>query len=203
MAAVILAGPLLGLPAGVVPLIAVQILFVNLATDGLPAIALSVDPPDPDIMSRKPRPRKQSIFTPNVMGYLLIAGIWTAAVSLGAFLWADHRGLPASEAQSMCFVTLILVEFFNAFNCRSLDFSVFQIGLLRNKWLVVSVLGQVPLLLAIVYWAPLQRAFNTHSLNMQEWLIALGLGSSIFFAMEIFKLVKRLVVKPHERSSCD
>jgi P-type Ca2+ transporter type 2C len=203
MAIVILAGPLMGVPAGAVPLIAVQILFVNLATDGLPAIALSVDPPEPDLMKRKPRPRKESIFTPNVMGYLLVAGLWTTAVSLTVFLWAIKTDRPVSEAQSMVFITLILVEFFNAFNCRSLDYSVFQVGFFKNKWLLLSVLVQVPFLLAIIYWPPLQRAFGTHSLSREEWLIAVGLSASIFVGMELFKLIKRGCVKPHERSACD
>ena len=109
MAAVILFGPMMGLPSGVVPLVAIQILFVNLATDGLPAIALSVDPPEPGLMQQKPRPRRESIFTPPVITYMVIAGIWTALVTLGVFLWAMYtRSGPADqvlkEAQSLCFV---------------------------------------------------------------------------------------------------
>lgn len=208
MAAVILFGPLMGLPASLVPLVAVQILFVNLATDGLPAIALSIDPPEPDIMRRKPRPRRQSLFTPNVFGYLLAAGIWTAAASLIAFLWAYNTRTGAeeeilSEAQSMCFITLIMIEFFNALNCRSLDHSIFSIGFFKNKWLLLSIVGQIPLVLAIVYWEPLQKAFNTHSLNGEEWLIAIGLSSSIFVGLEIFKYIKRLVAPIHKRTSHD
>ncbi len=203
MSTVILLGPLMGLTAGVVPLVAVQVLFVNLATDGLPAIALSVDPPEPDLMQRKPRPRKQSLFTPNVLGYLLTAGLWTTAVSLASFLWSMKTGHPVNEAQSLCFVTLIFVEFFNALNCRSLDHSIFQIGFFKNKWLLLSIIGQIPLVLAIVYWAPLQTAFKTHALTGQEWAIALGLSSTIFFSMELFKFIKRLVVPPHKRSLCD
>jgi Ca2+-transporting ATPase len=100
-------------------------------------------------------------------------------------------------------VTLILVEFFNALNCRSLDYSIFQIGFFKNKWLLLSILVQVPLILAIIYWSPLQQAFGTHSLNREEWLIAISLSASIFVGMELFKLIKRFFVKPHERSSCD
>jgi Ca2+-transporting ATPase len=203
MAAVILFGTLMGVPSGVVPLIAVQILFVNLATDGLPAIALSVDPPEPDLMQRHPRPRRQSIFSPNVLGYMAIAAVWTMAVSLAVFLWAIHTGRSVSEAQSICFVTLILVEFFNALNCRSLDHSIFQVGFFKNKWLLLSIFGQVPLLLAIIYWSPLQQAFKTHALNGEEWAMAVGLSVSIFFGLELFKLVKRLFGRPEERSACD
>jgi Ca2+-transporting ATPase len=203
MAAVILFGSLMGLAGGIVPLVAVQILFVNLATDGLPAIALSIDPPEPDLMCRKPRPRSQSIFTRNVMIYLLIAGVWTAAVSLAVFLWAVKTGRPINEAQSLCFVTLILVEFFNALNCRSLDHSVFQIGFFKNKWLLISIVGQIPLLLAIVYWEPLQNAFNTHSLNGEEWLMAVGLSATIFFGVELFKLNKKLATPAHKRQTLE
>ena len=193
MASVILFGSLMGIQGGALPLIAVQILFVNLATDGLPAIALSVDPPEPDLMKKKPRPRNQSIFSRNVLIYMLLAGIWTAAVSLAVFVWAINTGRPLAEAQSITFITLILVEFFNALNCRSLDHSIIQIGIFTNKWLLLSIIGQVPLLLAIVYFPPFQQAFNTHSLNGEEWAMAAGLSASIFFGLEIFKAIKRMI----------
>jgi len=200
MAAVILFGPLMGLPVGIVPLVAVQILFVNLATDGLPAIALSVDPPEPGLMKRQPRPRRQSIFTPDFVVFLLVAGIWTAIVSLLAFLWAMNNGVGTEdevlrEAQSLCFVTLILVEFFSALSYRSLDYPVFQIGFFKNKWLLLSIAVQLPLLLAIIYWEPMQSAFKTHSLDGREWLIAIGLSASVFVALELFKIIKRLVTR--------
>jgi Ca2+-transporting ATPase len=201
MASVILFGTLIGIPEGALPLIAVQILFVNLATDGLPAIALSVDPPEPDLMKKRPRPRRQSIFSRNVLIYMLLAGIWTAAVALGVFVWAVNTGRPITEAQSITFITLILVEFFNALNCRSLDFSIFQIGFFTNKWLLLSIAGQVPLLLAIVYLPPFQQAFNTHSLNGEEWIMAVGLSASIFSGLEVFKLIKRLTERRKQRSN--
>ena len=196
MAAVILFAPLMGLPSGVVPLVAIQILFVNLATDGLPAIALSVDPPEPGLMLQKPRPRSESIFTRPIVTYMLIAGIWTALVTLGVFLWAMYTrsGPPEQvlkEAQSLCFVALILVEFFNAFNCRSLEHSIFQVGLFKNKWLILSIASQILLLLAIVYWHPFQVAFKTFGLNGEEWLIAILSASTIFFGLELYKLARK------------
>ena len=198
MAAVILFGPLMGLPKGVVPLVAIQILFVNLATDGLPAIALSVDPPEPGLMSQKPRPRRESIFTRPIVTYMLIAGIWTALVTLGVFVWAMKTRAGTAEnvlmeAQSLCFVALILVEFFNAFNCRSLEKSIFQVGLFKNRWLVLSIASQILLLLVIVYWHPFQVAFNTFGLNGEEWLIAIASASTIFFGLELYKLANRLL----------
>jgi len=193
MAAVILFGPLMGLPAGIIPLVAIQLLYVNLATDGLPAIALSLDPPDSDVMKRKPRPRNQTIFTPPVLRYLAATGIWTALATLAVFVWALKSGKSFPEAQSMCFVTLILIEFFNAFNCRSLEYSVFKIGIATNKWLLLAIFWECVLLGLVVYLPVLQGPFNTYALSLQDWLISILAASTIFIAVEIYKLALSLL----------
>ncbi len=189
MAIVILFGPLFGLPAGTIPLVAIQLLYVNLATDGLPAIALSVDPPDFDVMKQKPRPRKQAIFSGTVLRYLTGAGIWTTIVTLGIFLWAVDSGKNFLEAQSMCFVTLILIEFFNAFNCRSLEYSLFKVGILANRWLLLAILWECILLGLVVYLPMLQGPFNTYPLSLLDWTVAVLSASTIFILAEIYKLI--------------
>ncbi|MCJ7516090.1 MAG: HAD-IC family P-type ATPase, partial [Dehalococcoidia bacterium] len=189
MAVVILFGPIFGLPAGTIPLVAIQLLYVNLATDGLPAIALSVDPPDLDIMRQKPRPRKQTIFTAPIMRYLAGTGIWTALVTLAVFLWAVDSGKNFLEAQSMCFVTLILIEFFNAFNCRSLEYSLFKIGPFANRWLLLAILWECIMLGLVVYLPILQGPFNTYALTLTDWIIAVLSASTIFIGAEIYKLI--------------
>src|SRR4030042_1024277 len=202
MASVILFGPLMGLPPGTIPLIAIQLLYVNLATDGLPAIALSIDPPDLDVMKQKPRPRSQTIFTAPVLRYMAGTGIWTAAVTLGVFLWAVNSGKAFLEAQSMCFVTLILIEFFNAFNCRSLEYSLFKIGPFTNKWLLLAIFWECILLCLVVYLPVLQGPFHTFALTSTDWVIAILSASTIFIAAEIYKLIisrmrpKSLVPEP-------
>ncbi len=193
MATAILLGPFLGLPAGVIPLIAIQILYVNLATDGLPAIALSVDPPDLDIMSQKPRPRNQTIFTTPVLRYLAGAGIWTAFVSLAIFLWAWNSGKDHVEAQSMCFVTLILIQFFNAFNCRSFEHSLFKVGVTTNKWLLLAIAWECIMLSFVIYLPILQSPFHTYSLTLTDWVIAILSASTIFIIAEIYKLISSLL----------
>ncbi len=189
MAMVILFGPFFGLPVGTIPLIAIQLLYVNLATDGLPAIALSIDPPDPNIMSQKPRPRKQTIFTLPVLRYLVGAGIWTTLVTLGVFLWAMNSGRDLIQAQGLCFITLILIEFFNAFNCRSLRYSVFKIGFLSNKWLLYAIGVTLAITISIFYVPFLQVIFHTYALSLKDWLIAVLSASTIFFVAEIYKLI--------------
>lgn len=192
MATTILFGPLLGLPAGILPLVAIQILYVNLATDGLPAIALSVDPPDTDIMRQKPRPRHQTIFTPPVLRYLILAGLWTALVSLSVFIWALDSGRSFEEAQSMCFITLILVQFFNAFNCRSLEHSLFKVGPFANRWLLLAIGWECIVLSLVVYLPLLQEPFHTYPLSIQDWLIAILSALSIFVVAELYKFVMSL-----------
>jgi Ca2+-transporting ATPase len=189
MAIVILFGPLFGLPAGTIPLIAIQLLYVNLATDGLPAIALSVDPPDLDIMRQKPRPRKQTIFTMPVIRYLAGAGIWTALVTLAVFLWAVDSGKDILEAQGVCFLALILIEFFNAFNCRSLEYSLFKIGPFGNKWLIWAILGTVAMTIPIFYVPFLKQTFHVHALTSLDWVVAVLSASTIFIGAEIYKLI--------------
>ncbi|MDI6655049.1 MAG: calcium-transporting P-type ATPase, PMR1-type [Candidatus Hydrothermarchaeota archaeon] len=184
MSAAILAG----LP---LPLIAIQILYVNLATDGLPAIALSVDPPEPDIMRRPPRNPKQGIFTRHVVGLIGIGGVWSASVNLGIFLWALNSGRSLIEAQCMVFVTLIIIQFFKAFNYRSDRLSIFKIGLFTNKWLIAAIAWECIILLLVVYLPFLQAPFNTYSLSIQDWAIAIFAALTIFPVLETAKFAAR------------
>jgi len=191
MAGAILFGPLIGLPYGAIPLVAIQILWVNLATDGLPAIALSVDPADPDIMGQKPRPRGQGIFTKPVVILMTIGGIWSCLVNLGIFKWALDVGRGMLEAQGLCFLTLIIIQFFKAYNFRSDKKSIFELGLFKNKWLNLAVSWEVMLLLIIVYTPFLQESFRTFSLGVFDWVIVILLAGSIFPVLEISKAVIR------------
>jgi Ca2+-transporting ATPase len=191
MVGAILFGSLIGLPSGAIPLIAVQILLVNLITDGLPALALAVDPPDPDIMQHKPRPRGQGIFTKSVVYLMLLGGIWSAIVNLGIFKWALDSGKPMAEAQSVCFLTLIIIQFFKAYNFRSDKKSIFAIGMFRNKWLNLSIVSQIVLLWLIVEVPALNGLFNTYPVSLGEWGLVILVAATIFPVLELGKFVIR------------
>ena len=191
MAVAILFGPFLGIPAGIIPLIAVQILYVNLATDGLPALALSVDPHSREIMKDKPRPRNQNIFAGPVINYMLLAGVWTCVAPLGVFIWAISTGKPMVEAQCLCFVTLILIQFFNAFSCRSLERSMFNLGVRANRWLIAAVAWELCLLGVIIYVPALQGPFNTYPLDGMDWLVAIFAAATLIIVAEIYKAAYR------------
>jgi len=191
MAGAILFGPLLGLPAGAIPLVAIQILWVNLATDGLPAIALSVDPPDPDLMTQKPRPRGQGIFTREVVALMVVGGVWSALVNLGVFKWALDAGRGMLEAQALCFLTLVLIQFFKAYNFRSDKQSIFKLGFFKNRWLNITILWEIALLAVIIYTPALQSPFHTFPLNGWDWLLVVLLAATVFPVLELTKAIFR------------
>ncbi len=189
---------LAGLP---LPLIAIQILYVNLATDGLPALALSVDPPEPDLMRRTPRNPRHGIFTRSVVALMVIGGIWSAAVNLSIFSWALNSGRSLLESRSMVFATLVLTEFFKAFNYRSDRLSIFHIGLLTNRWLLAAVAWESLLLLLVIYLPFLQGPFDTYSLTLEDWGIAILAASTIFPVLESAKFLYRRNNKNSNRSA--
>jgi P-type Ca2+ transporter type 2C len=178
---------LLGLP---LPLTAVQILYVNLATDGLPALALSVDPPEPDLMKRKPRNPRTGIFTRSVVTLMVVGGIWSTLINLGLFTWALYSGRSLEETMTMTFVSLVLIQFFKAYNFRSDRHSVLDKPF-ANKWLNTAILWEIGLLLAVVYLPILHEPFGTYSLPVADWLIILALVVTIVPVLEIVKWMER------------
>jgi Ca2+-transporting ATPase len=178
---------LLGLP---LPLTAVQILYVNLATDGLPALALSVDPPEKDLMKRKPRNPRSGIFTRPVVTLMVLGGIWSALINLSLFTWATNSGRSIEEAMTMTFVSLVLIQFFKAYNFRSDRHSVLNKPF-ANKWLNMAVGWEIVLLILIVYLPFLHEPFNTYSLSLVDWLIVGGLAVTIIPVLETIKWMER------------
>jgi P-type Ca2+ transporter type 2C len=178
---------LAGLP---LPLTAVQILYVNLATDGLPALALAVDPPEPDLMRRKPRDPRAGVFTRPLLVLLLAGGFWSALVNLGLFTWLLRSGRPLPQAMAMTFLSLVLIQFFKAYNYRSDRFSVLRRPF-ANRWLNLAILWELGLLGLIVYLPFLQRPFGTFDLGWTDWALTVGLAFSVVPVLEFVKWLER------------
>ena len=177
----------LGLP---LPLATVQILYINLATDGLPALALSVDPPDSDLMRRAPRDPRLGIFTRPVVILMAIGGIWLAVVNLIMFIWAFNSGRSPEEARTMTFVSVVLFEFFKAYNFRSDRRSFFNKPF-ANRWLNLAILWELALLSVIVYLPALHSAFGTYSLPLVDWMIVILLAATVIPVLELAKWMVR------------
>ena len=177
----------LGLP---VPLTAVQILYVNLATDGLPALALAVDPPEQDLMCRPPRNPRTGIFTRPVIVLTLFGGFWSMLVNLALFWWLLRSGRSLAEAMAMIFVLLVMIEFFKAYNFRSDRVSALRRPF-TNRWLNIAIVSELVFLVAIVYLPFLQRLLGTFSLSAKDWALLIVLAFTITPALELFKWLAR------------
>ncbi|HSN90241.1 MAG TPA: cation-translocating P-type ATPase [Anaeromyxobacteraceae bacterium] len=164
---------LLGLP---LPLTAVQILWVNLATDGLPALALAVDPPEADLMRRGPRDPRRGIFTRPVVALMLAGGAWSTLVNVSLFAWLLRAGRDLEEAMAMTFVSLVLIQFVKAYAYRSDHASVLQAPL-ANRWLNAAVGGELVVIGLVVYLPLLQAPFGTFAFGAADWL-AVGLAAA-------------------------
>jgi Ca2+-transporting ATPase len=178
---------LLGKP---LPLSAVQILYVNLATDGLPALALAVDPPERGLMRRPPRRRGEGIFTKRVVALIVTGGAWSALVTLSLFSWAVSTERVLAEAMTMTFATLVMIEFFKAYSFRSDRHSVFDRPF-ANRWLNLAIVWEIVLLVLVVNVPFLQDAFGTRSLSAADWGIVVSSAVTIVPVLEVAKRVIR------------
>jgi P-type Ca2+ transporter type 2C len=195
---VVLAGRI-GLDAGgdavVLPLLATQILWINLVTDGPPALALGVDPADDGLMDQPPRPPWERVITPRMWGGIVFVGVIMAAGTL----FVLDASLPGGfvngsgdlrHGQTMAFTTLMLFQMFNVLNARSDERSAF-VHLFRNAWLWTAIVGSVALQILVVYVPFLQNAFVTTALNGSDWILCVAVASCVVWLREGSKAVIR------------
>jgi len=185
---VMLIAPLIGMPFALLPL---QILWVNLVTDGLPGLALSIEPAEKKVMQRPPHPPDENVFGRGMAQKILWVGILMGLVSLGVGYYYWSIGNP--NWQTIIFTTLTLSQMGNALALRSERESIFKIGFLSNKSLLNAVLLTLVLQLGVIYLPFLQSIFKTNPLSWQELLISLVLSTIVFWGVEIEKWFKRRV----------
>jgi Ca2+-transporting ATPase len=181
-----LLAPLFGLP---LPLTAIQILWVNLVTDGLPGLALSFEPSEKNVMDREPYAPNENIFGRGMARHILWVGLLMGLVSLlsGLFYYnADNVAW-----QTMIFTVLTLSQMGQAMSVRSDRESLFTLGLRSNRPLLGAVLVTLALQLLVIYWGPLQRVFNTQPLSASELGFALLAATVVFWVVELEKLIRR------------
>ena len=179
----------------VLPLLATQLLWVNLVTDGAPALALGIDPADPGIMNNPPRPRNEGVITRSMWAGIFFVGTVVAAGTLLVLDASLAGGLIEGSgnmryAQTMAFTTLVFFSLFTVFNARSDEESAFK-GMFSNQWLWGAVLLSLLLHVAVIYIPFLQQAFSTVSLTSGDWLRCAAVASSVLWLRELSKMVRR------------
>jgi len=172
----------LGLP---LPLMPVQILWVNLATDGLPAVALGLEPPEEGVMSRPPRPPDEGFFARGLSIKIVLRGILIGATTLGAFAWRLQAGASLEEARTWAFAVLIACQLWHVFDCRSERGGPTSVPLSRNPFLAVSVALSWIMLSLAIYHPFLQGLFRTVPLSWGDWAMVVAVSSpgSVFTAL--------------------
>jgi len=173
-------------------LLPLQLLWINLVTDGLPALALGIDPGSPRVMDRPPRGADESILTGRRQIQVLVQG---GAIALGALAmyFAVDSGLlkvdGAEHAQTMLFTTIVLAQLLHAFNFRSETRSVFRLETLKNKWLVAAVLGSLSLHSLVIYVPALQKVFKTQPLGIEDWIAVVVAALVPLVLIDAFKVI--------------
>lgn len=172
------------------PLTPIQILFVNLATDGLPAIALGVDPPDKDIMRQQPREKGESIFARGLWSKITVRGVLIGVCTLLAFITGRFSRFDLATCRTLALCTLVMSQLFHVFECRSERHSIFEIKLFTNPYLVGAVIVSMLMVASILYIPFLARVFDTVALNLAQWGIVLFYSGIIFLVNSTYLLFR-------------
>ena len=180
--------------AGGQPFTAIAILWVNIIMDGPPAMALGLDPVDETVMDRDPRPRDERILTQPRWIAIGVAAIVMAAGTLAVLTFApgpDARAGDATVAGTMAFNTFVLFQFFNILNVRSDRFSVFRSATFSNRRLWIALAIVLVLQVGVTHFGPMQRLFDTTSISGVQWLVCIGVASTVMVVEELRKVVRR------------
>jgi Ca2+-transporting ATPase len=173
-----------------IPLTAVQILFMNFIMDGLMAIALGVEPPEPAIMDKKPRNVKEGVLNNFSIIFIGSVGTMIGLVSVGVFYLALKFGYSEMDAMTIFFYTLIFSRLFNAYNCRSLVQPVYKLNFFSNKALIYSALGTILMIIAISEISFFREVFHISFIGFKEAVYILLASVTIFVSVEIAKIIK-------------
>ncbi|MCY6483707.1 calcium-translocating P-type ATPase, PMCA-type [Clostridium aestuarii] len=173
------------------PLLPIQILFINLATDGLPAMALGVDPPDKDIMTQRPRDKNESVFARGLKEKIVLRGTLIGICTIFAFLSGKYYDMNLEACRTLALSTLIMSQLIHVFECRSEKHSIFEIKLFTNIYLVGAVLLSIVMLLSIIYIPFLQKIFHTVSLDLGQWIIVIFFSSFVSFINSLYLFFRK------------
>jgi Ca2+-transporting ATPase len=173
------------------PLAAVQILWINIVTEGTVTVNLVMDPPDGDEMKRTPVPRDDRLLGPELLWRVALMTPVIALLSFGWFVWRQHQGVDYELVRTETFTVLAMCQWFNVLNCQSATRSALHLGILRNHWLLGGLTLSVALQAAVLYWAPLNDLFHTVPIPLHDLLPLVAVASMVLWAEETRKLIAR------------
>ena len=172
------------------PLTPIQILLVNLATDGLPAIALGVDPADKDIMRQTPREKNEGIFARGLWEKIVVRGCLIGICTLLSFMVGRYYGMNLATCRTIALCTLVMSQLLHVFECRSERHSIFEISIFTNPYLIGAVAVSITMICCILYITFLGGIFNTVALNLGQWLLVIFFSGIIFLINSVYLLIK-------------
>jgi Ca2+-transporting ATPase len=185
---IIFIAALIGMP---LPLLAVQILWVNLLTDGLPAVALALDPPAIGIMNRNPRKSKENTISKSMIQSILFASVLMCIATLGLFKWVLYTGMPEAQARTVALAALIVLEMVSVQIVRGR----YNVKWNSNKWVWLAILLSLGLMIAIIYLPVLQTLFHTVALPLSIWPWILGVSAIVYIVIIIKQIIERRFAK--------
>jgi Ca2+-transporting ATPase len=174
------------------PLAAVQILWINIVTEGTVTVNLVMDPPDGEEMKRAPVPRKDRLLSSEMLWRVALMTPVIALSTFGWFVWRQASGMPYEMVRTETFTVLAVCQWFNVLNCQSATRSALRLGILRNRWLLGGLSLSIVLQGAVLYWAPMNALFHTVPIPLADLLPIVGVASSVLWVEELRKLVVRL-----------
>ena len=179
---------LLAISAGFpLPLFAVQLLWLNLVTNGIQDVALAFERGEPGLLKRPPRPRGESLFDRRMVGQVLVAGCYMGVCAFGFYFWALERGLPEDQARNLLLLLMVLFENVHALNARSERRSAFAVPLSANPFLILAIIGAQGCHVAAMYLPGLNDVLAVQPIAVQDWLLVAGLALSLLLVMELRK----------------
>jgi magnesium-transporting ATPase (P-type) len=175
----------------VLPLMPLQILWINLVTAIALAIPLAFEPKEEGLLTKPPRPPAERLLTNTLIRKFVIVSVLMVIGTFGIFYTYEHRGESIELARTVALNTLVFFEMVYLFNSRSLTEPAHKVSVRSNPWITVGVVACFASQLLVTYFAPLNKMFHTEALALVDWVIALAIASSVFFAVEVEKYVMR------------
>lgn len=179
------------------PITPVQILWINMTTAVLLGLMLAFEPKEPGLMLRKPREPQQPILTKHLIFRICLVGVLMLTAAFGMFSWEMSHGESLAKARTVAVNVFVFCELFYLFNCRSLNYSMFHVGVFSNLWVIFGVVSMTLLQLLFTYWPPMQALFGSASIGVDEWLLILASGVIVYATVGFEKLLLRRFRNKH------